>query len=269
MECPNFEPMKINIREISAILLFGSALISVNAQAQSLRDLMKGKGKSDTAKSNNSGDLLSKINKAIGSGNNLSTSEVVEGLKAALDQGVTKGVQQLSAVDGYLGNAAVKILMPPEAKKVESTLRGIGLGKQVDQAITSMNRAAEDAAKSAAPIFITAIKNMTITDAVGLLSGNEDAITQYLKAQTSEALTKAFKPIIDTSLGKTDATKYWNTVFTNYNRIATEKINPDLTSYVTEKALSGLFGQIALEEANIRKNPAARGSEILKKVFAN
>jgi hypothetical protein len=152
---------------------------------------------------------------------------------------------------------------------VESTLRSLGLGKQVDQAITSMNRAAEDAAKSAAPIFINAIKGMTIQDAMGILSGKEDAATQYLKTQTSGALTQAFKPVIDTSLGKTDATKYWNTVFTNYNRVASEKINPDLTAYVTEKALSGLFYQIALEEANIRKNPAARTSDILKKVFAN
>jgi hypothetical protein len=110
---------------------------------------------------------------------------------------------------------------------------------------------------------------MTIQDAMGILSGKEDAATQYLQRQTSNALTQAFKPVIDTSLGKTDATKHWNTVFTSYNKVASEKINPDLTAYVTERALSGLFYQIAQEEANIRKNPAARGTELLKKVFGN
>ncbi len=230
---------------------------------------MKGKNKTDTTKSNNAGDIFGKLSKAVGGNGSLSTNEVADGLKAALDQGVTKGVGQLSAMDGYLGNAAVKILMPPEAKKVESTLRSIGLGRQVDQAITSMNRAAEDAAKSAAPIFLNAIKGMTIQDAMGILSGKEDAATQYLQKQTSNALTQAFKPVIDTSLGKTDATKHWNTVFTSYNKVASEKINPDLTAYVTERALSGLFFQIAQEEANIRKNPAARGTELLKKVFGN
>ncbi len=260
--------MKLQAGKISVGIVLLCALITNGANAQSLKDLMK-KNKSDTAKSNSAGDLFSKVSKSVGGTAKLSTNEVADGLKAALDQGVAKGVNQLSAVDGYFGNAAVKILMPAEAKKVESTLRSLGLGKQVDQAINSMNRAAEDAAKSAAPIFVNAIKGMTIQDAMGILSGKEDAATQYLKTQTSTALTQAFKPVIDTSLGKTDATKYWNTVFSSYNKIATEKINPDLTAYVTEKALAGLFYQIAQEEANIRKNPAARGSEILKKVFAN
>jgi hypothetical protein len=168
-----------------------------------------------------------------------------------------------------LGNAAVKILMPPEARKVEETLRKFGLGSQVDQAITSMNRAAEDAAKSAAPIFVNAIKSMTIEDAFGILRGGDTAATAYLRRQTTSPLTEAFRPVIDKSLAKVDATKYWNTVFSTYNRFSKEKVNTDLPAWVTERALSGIFLQLAQEEAEIRKNPAARTSELLKKVFGS
>jgi hypothetical protein len=259
--------MSVNIGKISAAIALYGVLMSSGANAQSLKDLMKNRGKTDSSKANSSNSILNMVNKAIGGSSSLSAEEVAEGLKAALDQGVSKGVNQLSAVDGYLGNAAVKILLPPEAKKVEQTLRSIGLGRQVDQAITSINRAAEDAAKSAAPIFINAIKGMTIGDAFSILSGKEDAATQYLKGQTSGALTQAFSPVIQSSLDKVDATKHWNTIFTQYNRVASEKVNPDLAAYVTERALDGLFFQLAQEEANIRKNPAARTTEILKKVF--
>jgi hypothetical protein len=261
----------MNLSIVKSIVLSLAFFAFTNAiSAQSLKDLMKGKKNTDTAGQKvNTDNIFNQVNKVLGSnGSGLSANEVAAGLKAALDQGVAKGTAQLSAVDGYLGNAAIKILMPPEAKKVEETLRKIGLGKQVDQAITSMNRGAEDAAKSAAPIFLNAIKKMTIQDAFSILSGKEDAATQYLKQQTTDALTLAFKPVIDSSLDKVNATQYWNTIFTNYNRMATEKINPDLTAYVTEKALSGLFLQLAQEEANIRKNPAARTTDILKKVFA-
>jgi hypothetical protein len=260
----------MKILNTKAVVLSFTFFACANAvSAQSLKDLMKGKKNTDTASQKvNTGNIFNQVSKVLGSnGSGLSANEVADGLKAALDQGVAKGTAQLSAVDGYLGNAAIKILMPPEAKKVEETLRKMGLGKQVDQAITSMNRGAEDAAKSAAPIFLSAIKKMTIQDAFSILSGKEDAATQYLKQQTTDALTLAFKPIIDSSLDKVNATQYWNTIFTNYNRMATEKINPDLTAYVTEKALSGLFLQLAQEEANIRKNPAARSTELLKKVF--
>ncbi len=259
--------MKITIVKIAVVCWISGSVFAGMAQAQSLKDLMKGKGSKDSTAKTDPSAILNKVTKTLGGGGTLSTAEVADGLKAALNQGVTKGTGLLSATDGYFANAAVKILMPPEAVKVEETLRKIGMGKQVDQAIMSMNRAAEDAAKSAAPIFLKAIKEMTIQDALGILGGKEDAATQYLRQQTSAPLTEAFRPVIDSSVNKVGATKYWNTIFTNYNRFATEKINPDLTAYVTEQALKGLFFQVAQEEINIRKNPAARGTELLQKVF--
>lgn len=209
------------------------------------------------------------INKLLGKGKSgaLSTEDIAAGLKEALSIGAQRGSDKLSAADGFFKNAALKILMPPEAKKVEETLRGIGMGKQVDQAILAMNRAAEDATKSAAPIFVNAVKSMTIDDAMGILKGGDNAATNYLKGKTTPQLTEAFRPVIEQSLQKVDATKYWNTIFSNYNRVAKDKINPDLPAYVTEKALAGIFLQLAEEEKSIRQNPAARTTELLKKVF--
>jgi len=138
--------------------------------------------------------------------------------------------------------------MPPEAAKVEESLRKIGLGSQVDAAILNMNRAAEDASKTASPIFVNAIKNMSFTDAWAILRGDDKAATNYLQRQTTAELTNAFKPIIETALAKLDATKHWNTLFSNYNKFSFKKVNPDLTAYVTEKALSGIFYQLAIEE---------------------
>lgn len=201
--------------------------------------------------------------------NGLTNDEVISGLKEALQVGTNNGTQKLSAVDGFFRDAAVKILMPQEAQKVEKTLRSLGMGKQVDNAILSMNRAAEDAAKSAAPIFINAIKQMSIQDAFGILKGGDTAATHYLKTKTTSQLTEAFRPVIETSLKKVDATKYWNTVFTTYNKFSSDKVNPDLSAYVTEKALSGIFYQVGQEEQKIRKDPLARTTDILKKVFAN
>ena len=199
----------------------------------------------------------------------LSTNDVIGGLKEALNKGIEKGTKQLSAVDGFFGDAAIKILMPPEAVKVEESLRKFGLGNQVDAAILNMNRAAEDACKTASPIFINAIKNMSFADAWSILRGDDKAATNYLQKQTSTELTNSFKPIIETALAKIDATKHWNTLFTNYNKFSFKKVNPDLTAYVTEKALSGIFYQLAIEEQKIRKDPAARTTDILKKVFGN
>jgi len=161
-------------------------------------------------------------------------------------------------------------LMPPEAQKVEATLRKVGMGKLVDDAILSMNRAAEDASKSAAPIFVDAIKSMSIQDAVGILKGSDTAATGYLRGKTTSALTSAFRPVIEGALQKTGATKHWQTVMEAYNKIPlTSKVNPDLSGYVTEKALGGMFIQVADEEKKIRKDPAARVTETLKKVFGS
>lgn len=219
------------------------------------------------------GGLLKKagglLNKAKGGG--LSNDDIVAGLKDALTVGATKSSEKLSAVDGFFGNAALKVLMPDEAKKVESTLRSIGLGKMVDDAILSMNRAAEDASKSAAPIFVTAVKQMNFQDAMGILKGNDSAATTYLKGKTLPELTNAFRPVIETALQKTNATKHWKDLTEAYNKLPTtfKKMNTDLTGYVTERALSGLFLQVALEEQKIRKDPAARVTESLKKVFGS
>lgn len=159
--------------------------------------------------------------------------------------------------------------MPPEAQKVESTLRSFGFGNIVDKAILSMNRAAEDAAGKAAPIFINAIKNMSIQDGVSILRGGNGAATAYLRNATTASLTSAFKPVIDNSLSKVGATAYWGTVMNTYNKLPTtrSRINPDLTAYVTERALNGLFVNIADEENKIRTNPAAQVTDLLKKVF--
>lgn len=197
----------------------------------------------------------------------LSTNTIIDGLKEALDKGVTDGTKKLSNVDGFFTNAAIKILMPPEAVKVEQSLRKIGLDKQVDEAILNMNRAAEDACKTAAPIFVNAIKNMNIADAWGILKGADHAATDYLQKQTTLELTKKITPVIDSALQKINATKHWETIFSTYNKFSLSKVNPNLTTYVTEKALTGIFYQLAIEEQKIRKDPAAQTTELLKKVF--
>jgi len=210
------------------------------------------------------------INKVLKSvkGGKLSTTDIGAGLKEALSVGVQKGTSQLSSMNGFFGDAAVKILLPPEAVKAEKTLRNMGLGKQVDEAILSMNRAAEDAAKNAAPIFVKAIKQMSIQDAVGILKGGDSAATKYLRGKTTVSLTAAFSPVVQQSLGKVDATKYWNTVFSAYNSVPfVKKVNTDLNAYVTDRALAGIFYQVALEEGKIRTNPMAQTTDLLKKVF--
>ena len=197
----------------------------------------------------------------------INTTDVVNGLKQALDTGVQRSCARLGSIDGFLANAAVKILLPPEAQSVEKTLRSLGMGKLVDDAILSMNRAAEQAAQKAAPIFFSAIKDMSIQDAWGILHGADTAATSYLRSRTTPALTTAFRPVIDSAIQQTGATRYWNQVFSNYNRFAARKVNPDLGAYVTERALSGIFYQLGQEEKAIRKDPAARTTELLKKVF--
>jgi Protein of unknown function (DUF4197) len=253
--------MKYLLTALIAVSIFSAN----DASAQILKKMGVSKA-SDSSKSSTDNTLNSILNG--GKKSSLSTDDIAAGLKEALSVGAELTGKKLSAVDGYFGNAALKILMPEEAKKVEQKLRALGMGKQVDQAILSMNRAAEDAAKSASPIFINAIKQMSIQDAMGILKGGDFAATNYLKDKTTTALTESFRPVIETSLEKVDATKYWNTVFTTYNQFSREKVNTDLAAFVTEKALAGIFLQVGEEEKKIRKDPLARSSEILKKVFA-
>jgi hypothetical protein len=240
-------------------------LLSFSLQAQGLKGLIKNATKKDSSGKTSVDKMLG----ISGGKSALSNDEIISGLKEALKVGTEKGTNKISAIDGFFKDAAIKILMPAEAQKAEKTLRNIGLGRQVDNAILSMNRAAEDAAKSASPIFINAIKGMSFQDALGILRGGDNAATSYLKDKTTVSLTEAFRPVIENSLKKVDATKYWNTVFTSYNKLSAEKVNPDLSAYVTEKALAGIFYQVAQEEQKIRKDPMARTSDILKKVFSN
>ncbi len=198
-----------------------------------------------------------------------STLEIGDGLKQALQQGTAKSADQLSAVNGFFGNAAIKILFPPQAQKAEKTLRGLGLGKLCDNVILSLNRAAEDAAKQAKPIFINAIRQMTLNDVSNILLGPNNAATQYFRRTTTARLTLAFKPVIQASLNKVGATKYYADAASEYNKIPfVKKINPDITDYATQKAIDGLFYEIAIEELNIRKNIGARSTPLMQKVFA-
>lgn len=202
------------------------------------------------------------------SSSGFSESEAADAIKEALVKGTTEGVNMVSKVDGYFKNLEIKIPLPPEAKNMESTLRSMGLGDQVDKAILSINRAAEDASKEAQTIFIDAIKGLTINDAINIVNGSDNAATQYLQKTTTTGLKKKFKPIIKNSLDKTSATMYWSDLVKTYNKIPlVKKINPDLSAYVTDKSISGLFVMIAKEELKIRKDPVARTSELLKKVF--
>lgn len=213
---------------------------------------------------------LGEVNKAIGGQPALTTAEVGEGLKEALVKGISTGSDLVSKVDGYFKNPEIKIPFPPDVKKVEDKLRQIGLGSEVDKFVMTLNRGAEDAAKEAKPIFVAAIKSMTIEDAWAILKGEPDAATQYLKKTTSAQLREKFRPVIQNSLDKVSATKYYSDLVNKYNQIPlVTKVNPDLNEYATDKAMEGLFIMIAKEEKNIRENPVARTTELLKKVFGS
>ena len=195
--------------------------------------------------------------------------DISAGLKEALNRGVSEQVSKLTATDGFYKNDAVKILMPAELQKVDKTLRKMGMSKLADDGIRALNRAAEDAVKEATPIFVSAIKNMSISDAKGILLGNDSAATSYLQTATTTALYSKFSPVVKQSIGKVGADVIWNTLITKYNSLPlVSKVNPDITDYVTDKALEGVFAMIAVEEKNIRNNLDARKTELLKKVFA-
>jgi hypothetical protein len=200
----------------------------------------------------------------------LTEKDAADGIKEALVNGTGESVKLVSVVDGYWANPEIKIPFPAEAKEMESKLRAIGMSKKVDEFNVSMNRAAEKAANEAKPIFIAAIKGMTVRDAINIVKGSDNAATTYLKNTTSPELIARFQPIIKTSLDNVNATKYWSDLITIYNKIPlVKKMNPDLTQYVTTRAIDGLFIMIAREELKIRKDPLARTSELLKKVFGN
>ena len=195
--------------------------------------------------------------------------DIASGLKEALNKGITQQVSKLTAVDGFYKNEAVKILMPEELQKVDATLRKIGLGSLADEGIKVMNRAAEDAVKEATPIFVSAVKNMSFTDAKNILLGNESAATTYLQKGTNTALYAKFNPVIKSSFEKVGADVVWKNIINKYNTIPlVKKVNPDLTDYTTNQALAGVFKMIAVEEKDIRTNINARTTPLLQKVFA-
>ncbi|HCN83328.1 MAG TPA: DUF4197 domain-containing protein [Sphingobacteriaceae bacterium] len=214
-------------------------------------------------------DTLNQTAQILNQAGNPSQTEIALGLKQALEFGTTSSAERLSATDGFFANAAVKILFPEEAQKVERTLRSVGLNKLADNVILSINRAAESAAKEAKPIFVSAIKNMTISDAANILLGRQDdAATLYFKRVTSDQLQLKFQPVVQSSLNNVGATRYWSDAITAYNKIPlVSKVNPDLNAYVTQKAIDGIFYEIAKEELKIRNNINARSTTLLQKVF--
>jgi hypothetical protein len=195
--------------------------------------------------------------------------DISGGLKEALNNGINEQVVKLTAVDGFFKNEAVKILLPDELKKVDKTLRDIGMSKLADDGLRVLNRAAEDAVKEATPIFVDAIRRMSFNDAKNILMGNENAATAYLQSSTTNALYVKFNPVIKNSFAKVGADKVWTNIITKYNSVPlVKKVNPDLTDYTTNKALEGVFKMIAVEEKNIRTDLSSRSSDLLQKVFA-
>ncbi len=199
----------------------------------------------------------------------ISQTEIASGLRQALDLGIDKQVSKLTQKDGFFRNELVKILLPQELQKVDKALRDIGLGNLADEGLKVLNRAAEDAVKEATPIFVNAVKDITFADAKGILVGNDDAATQYLIGKTKSALYAKFNPVIANSFSKVGADQIWENIVNKYNSIPiTNDVNPDLTDYVTNEALDGVYTMIAVEEKEIRTKLSSRTTDLLKRVFA-
>lgn len=225
--------------------------VGANAQLKGLIDKAKTKVESKTGKGS------------------LTNTDIGAGLKAALKEGVTKQVTKLTAEDGFYKNEAVKILLPEELQKVDKKLRQLGMSKIADEGIKVLNRAAEDAVKEATPIFVNAITSMTIKDAKSILMGADDSATTYLQTSTSKPLYAKFSPVVQTSLSNVGADAIWEGIITKYNNLPlVTKVNPNLTDYVTNKAMEGVFKMISVEEKNIRTDLSSRTTDLLKKVFA-
>ena len=199
----------------------------------------------------------------------LSNADIGSGLRQALDFGVKKQVSKLTQTDGFFRNQLVKIVLPTELQKVDKTLRSIGLSSLADEGLKVLNRAAESAVKEATPIFISAVKGISFADAKNILLGNTSSATNYLKQKTNTALYSKFSPVIANSLNKVGANKVWGNIISKYNSVPlTSKVNPNLTDYVTNQALKGVYTMIAVEEKQIRTNLASRTTDLLKRVFA-
>ncbi len=214
-------------------------------------------------------ELQQVVNQLPQGSSGIGNAEIAQGLRAALDQGIEKQVKKLSLKDGFFKNELVKILLPDELKKVDKTLRDVGLGNLADEGLKVLNRAAEDAVGEATPIFVDAVKGISFADAKQILLGADNAATQFLENSTSTQLYGKFKPKIDASFKKVGADKIWSTLITKYNNLPlTNDVNPDLTEYVTQEALDGVYTMIAVEEKDIRTKLSSRTTDLLRKVFA-
>lgn len=243
----------MQLRTQTALFLTVLTTILASCSEQLLKDIV------NTAANGNSGGIKP-----------LSNEEVITGLREALSVGVNNSTALASQMDGFYKNERLFIAFPPEAIKVKNTLEDLGFKEQTDKFVLTLNRAAEEATKSAAPVFLDAIKGMSITDGFAILRGNDSAATSYLKEKTTEQLRQQFTPIVQDAINKVELTKYWTPVISKYNSIPfVEKQNADLTGYITDRAVVGLFKLIVLEEMKIRQNPGARVTDILKRVFAS
>lgn len=214
-------------------------------------------------------ELQQVVNQLPQGGGVLTNTDIASGLRQALDFGIEKQVSKLTQTDGFYKNELVKILLPTELQKVDKGLRDIGLSKLADEGLKALNRAAEDAVKEATPIFVDAVKGITFADAKNILLGNNDAATQYLNGKTQTALYAKFNPVIKNSFSKVGADEIWSNLINKYNSIPfTADVNPDLTDYVTNEALKGVYTMIAVEEKEIRTNLSSRTTDLLRKVFA-
>lgn len=241
-------------------LILGSLLLCFAAHSQiNINDAVN--------KAKNTGSQI--LKGSAGGNKTLSNDEVIKGLREALTIGTNNSSGAASKLDGYYKNPAIKIPFPPDAVKMKNTLESVGMKPQVDKFVVTLNRAAEEAAKDAAPIFVKAITSMSISDGFSILKGSNNAATQYLNDKTNADLYNKFKPSVQKALQKVEITKYWNPLAKKYNKIpGVKKQNPNLEDYVTKRALDGLFKLIADEELKIRKDPAAQVTDLLKRVFS-
>ncbi|GAA4271040.1 DUF4197 domain-containing protein [Aquimarina gracilis] len=213
--------------------------------------------------------VVNSLPQTTGGGFGVSNIDIANGLRQALDNGIDKQVTKLTQKDGFYRNQLVKILLPQELRKVDKTLRDVGLSNLADEGLKILNRAAEDAVKEATPIFVDAVKQMTFTDARQILLGNDNAATTYLKNKTNNALYAKFNPVINRSFSKVGADKIWSNIINKYNALPlTNNVNPDLTDYVTQEALKGVYTMIAVEEKEIRTKLSSRTTDLLRRVFA-
>ncbi|MFB9054574.1 DUF4197 domain-containing protein [Formosa undariae] len=246
------------------IILACMTVFTLNASAQTLNDLANSFKKATSTSTSSTSSTSSTASSLI----NMSNTDIAAGLREALNLGIEDQVNKLTQTDGFYKNDLVKIMLPAELQKVDSGLRKMGLGNLADEGIKVLNRAAEDAVKEATPIFVEAVKGITFDDAKTILLGNEDAATTYLTAKTQTELYKKFEPVINESFTKVGADKVWTGIISKYNSMPfVSQVNPNLTDYVTNEALSGVYKMIAVEEKEIRKSTAARSTKLLQSVF--